>query len=444
MTRALLLQSLLMISYILNSFVSLRQSRKFVHSTGIFESRSKLSNVNSEYGTEKQYQKDSFGRNGPPKGPYSSNNRFDQTRRESFVEQRRGVYVDPTVVRSYPSGSSRSEDGFKRSYPPSQMYRSGPDRTDSNRRRYEYDYTREEKTEPVYGYYDGDHLYGIAPVRMALHGARRNISELLVQTITDLSNKKDETSAKEIISLAQKLSIPIREFSKHDLNMLSDNRPHQGFILRAKPLQFERILQLEPSDKYRVVLALDEVWDPQNFGALLRTSYFLGCHKVVVCAKNSAPLSPVVSKASSGAMEVMTVFSTDNMMRFLDRSTESGWQVVGTDLGEKSIELKECPMDRPTVVVLGNEGHGVRTNVLRRCSHLVKIAGGKAISGATDSSEAMVDSLNVSVTGGIVLHHFLSDSSPSSTPAPNKESNSAIDTNGKATPIKNRTSRPIL
>jgi 21S rRNA (GM2251-2'-O)-methyltransferase len=75
------------------------------------------------------------------------------------------------------------------------------------------------------------------------------------------------------------------------------------------------------------VLALDEVWDPQNFGALLRTGYFLGCHKIVVCAKNSAPLSPAVSKASAGAMELMQVYSTDNMMKFLDRSKECGWQV---------------------------------------------------------------------------------------------------------------------
>jgi len=75
------------------------------------------------------------------------------------------------------------------------------------------------------------------------------------------------------------------------------------------------------------VLALDEVWDPQNFGALLRTAYFLRCDKVVVCRKNSAPLSAAVSRASAGAMEVMQVYSTDNMMRFLDKSKENGWQV---------------------------------------------------------------------------------------------------------------------
>jgi 21S rRNA (GM2251-2'-O)-methyltransferase len=76
-----------------------------------------------------------------------------------------------------------------------------------------------------------------------------------------------------------------------------------------------------------LVLALDEVWDPQNFGALLRSSYFLGIDKVVVCAKNSAPLSPTVSKASAGAMEAMDVFSTRNMMKFLDKAKNNGWAV---------------------------------------------------------------------------------------------------------------------
>ena len=77
----------------------------------------------------------------------------------------------------------------------------------------------------------------------------------------------------------------------------------------------------------RCVLALDEVWDPQNLGALLRTCHFLACDSVVVCAKNSAPLSAAVSKASAGAMELMEISSTNNMMRFLDESRNNGWQV---------------------------------------------------------------------------------------------------------------------
>lgn len=192
---------------------------------------------------------------------------------------------------------------------------------------YNRDNVNQENKEPPCGYYDGDHLYGISPIRLAIASGRRNITELLVQEGMELSNKKDEKSASEILKIAEEKGITVREFPKHDLNMLTDNRPHQGFVLRAAPLQFTRLDSLPVSETFQCVLALDEVWDPQNFGALLRTSHFLGVDKVVVCAKNSAPLSPTVSKASSGALEVIEVSSTDNMMRFLDKSQENGWQV---------------------------------------------------------------------------------------------------------------------
>ena len=265
-----------------------------------------------------------------------------------------------------------------------------------------YNRDNEENREPPCGYFEGDHLYGISPIRLAVASGRRNITELLIQEGMELSNKKDEKSAFEILKIAKEKGITIREFPKHDLNMLTENRPHQGFVLRAAPLQFTRLDSLPSTETFQCVLALDEVWDPQNFGALLRTSHFLGVDKVVVCAKNSAPLSPTVSKASSGALEIIEVSSTDNMMRFLDKSMENGWQVIGTSLGETSMDLEAVPLTAPTILVLGNEGHGVRTNILRRCTHLVKIPGGSGGGG-----ESQVDSLNVSVTGGILLHHIL-------------------------------------
>ena len=187
---------------------------------------------------------------------------------------------------------------------------------------------------------------------------------------------------------------------QHDLNMMTDNRPHQGFVLRAKPREFVRLDEMPPTEGFKCVLALDEVWDPQNFGALLRTAHFLEVEQVVVCAKNSAPLSPTVSKASSGAMELMEIASTSNMMRFLDRSKANGWQVVGTSLASNAIKLKDATFDKPTILVLGNEGHGMRTNIVNRCDVLVCIPGPSETSG--------VDSLNVSVTGGILLYQILS------------------------------------
>ena len=297
------------------------------------------------------------------------------------------------------------------------------------------DRDRDENYEPIYGRYDGDHIFGIQPVRAALRAGKRDFKELIVQSGTqetldgNRGSRKEDPNTEEIIKLATDLALDIREFSKHDLNMMSGSRPHQGYILRAKPLEIETISALDildedssssssssssdnNNDKVDLVLALDEVMDPMNFGALLRSAYFLGCKKVVVCSKNSAPLSPVVSKASAGAMEVANIVNTKNMMRFLDSSRENGWNVVGTALGDDTIPLNECTFEGPTILVLGNEGHGMRKNVQMRCNKLVKLGGAHTNSMYSDSDGSSegkenVDSLNVSVTGGILMHHIL-------------------------------------
>ena len=127
-----------------------------------------------------------------------------------------------------------------------------------------YNYRDDEvKREPAYGAYDGDHIYGVSPVRCALDAGRRNMSELLMQAGMDLSTKKDEKLATEIVAIAKLKNIPITEVSKHDLNMLTDSRPHQGFVLRAESLEFTKLESLSPAEEFKCVLALDEVWDPQ-------------------------------------------------------------------------------------------------------------------------------------------------------------------------------------
>ena len=87
---------------------------------------------------------------------------------------------------------------------------------------------RDPNREPPCGRYDGDHLYGISPIRLAMVSGRRNITELLVQEGMDMDNKKDAKAASDILKIAKDKGIAIREFPKHDLNMLTENRPHQG------------------------------------------------------------------------------------------------------------------------------------------------------------------------------------------------------------------------
>lgn len=225
-------------------------------------------------------------------------------------------------------------------------------------------------------------------------------------------------AAEQLEQLAEKRGVPIARVDKGVLNTLSGNRPHQGYVLRCGSLSFESLSRIphpdEDVDAPRLWLILDEVVDPQNLGALLRSAYFLGREDigVLVCSKNSAPPSPVVSAASAGALEVTNVWSTSNLPRTLNKAQEDGFRIVGASstvpLGEETevYELNKLPKDdRPTLLVLGSEGSGLRTLVARACTEFVKIPG--AVSDQDEDDASGVDSLNVSVTGGILLWHLL-------------------------------------
>ena len=196
-----------------------------------------------------------------------------------------------------------------------------------------------------------DFLYGVSPVLNALQARRRpSFGELMIQERN--GDHKTSPEVEAIMRLARELNVTTMALSKHDLNMLAENRPHQGVVLSAAPLALEHLGALPLAGAGSPCwLALDEVMDPQNLGALVRSASFLGAAGVVVCAKNSAAPSPVVSKASSGAIERLPVHATRSMPRFLEQSAVNGWRVVGTSLGDDSIPLGDLPVGPPTVLV---------------------------------------------------------------------------------------------
>ncbi|KAK9705909.1 hypothetical protein RND81_07G091200 [Saponaria officinalis] len=284
----------------------------------------------------------------------------------------------------------------------------------------------------------GEALYGVGPVLAALSAGRREFYTLYVQEGLELSKnnkkRKDKKGFEKVLKIADKIGLSLREVSKHDLNMVSDNRPHQGLVLDTSPLEMVNIKELETisseHDKGVLWVALDEVTDPQNLGAIIRSSYFFGAAGVVLCAKNSAPLSGVVSKASAGSLELMEMRSCKNMMQFLTSSAENGWRVVGGSVSSRAVPLREVAPGEPTILVLGSEGTGLRPLVERSCTQLVKIpgnipvdvtSGGFEDDGVGDEpveeevqssreefqSFMAVESLNVSVAAGVLLHHFI-------------------------------------
>lgn len=294
-----------------------------------------------------------------------------------------------------------------------------------------------------------DYLFGINPIQAAFSAKRRKFKGLYIQDTFQNIEKmsKEKQNILKIIKKAEELNVKIEYQDKHNLNLLSKNRPHQGVVLKATPLDFIPLKTIHKplKDNKELYLVLDEVSDPQNLGAILRSCYFLGVDGIIVCSKNSAPLNEIVSKTSSGALELVKIYSSSNLMRLIDDAKENDWMVYGTGLSltpikpiKKSQENKEenevhidenenqspqfkdietidltsATFDKSTLLILGSEGEGIRTNILRRCDKLIKISKhfNKNLvfdENFDEKNGDSVDSLNVSVSCGIILNHFL-------------------------------------
>ncbi|ORZ01090.1 Alpha/beta knot methyltransferase [Syncephalastrum racemosum] len=265
-----------------------------------------------------------------------------------------------------------------------------------------------------------EYLYGHSAVLAAIKAKKRRIDMLFFQkssSSTKTTKKKDATILEDIV---QKNKLPIVYWDKGRMNNLVPDKPHQGYIMKTSPLDTIDIAYLGPVENGRYAtnkpdvnftaknqnkapfwIALDEIQDPQNLGSILRTAYFFQVDGVLLCRKNSAPLSPTVSKVSAGAMEQMDVHSTASLVKFLKASSENGWNIMGAAATDqpKQEDAQAPDMDRtkPRILVLGSEGLGLRKNVLACCNERASIPGGML------DPDDVVDSLNVGVAAGILI-----------------------------------------
>ena len=236
----------------------------------------------------------------------------------------------------------------------------------------------------------GDWLYGITPVEEALRAGRRHFRELLVRV------GADSERIQKIRQLAADRKLPIVEYDRVEFDRHLRGQNHQGVALNcgALPLQNSRDLLEGPLDG--VVLALDQVEDPQNFGALIRTAAFLGARAVLVHRKKRAPISATVSKASAGAVEFFDIFECGNLSDALQRFERAGWRIIGSALDENAQPVSALAPGGPSILVMGNEGRGLRALTIKRCTELVMIP-----------RRGEAESLNVSVAAGILLARLI-------------------------------------
>lgn len=160
-------------------------------------------------------------------------------------------------------------------------------------------------------------LFGLSPCLLALRAARRRVARLLLQA----GGAGLQGERAELLRVAEAQDIPVLRPRRQKLDALCHYQVHQGVCMEVTPLRpqpYTEPGEASPSDDpQQLWLVLEGLHDPRNLGAVLRSAHFLGVDKIITSRRNSCPLTPVVSKASAGAMEVMDVFSIDDVAGFL-------------------------------------------------------------------------------------------------------------------------------
>ncbi|KAL2094278.1 hypothetical protein ACEWY4_008997 [Coilia grayii] len=252
-----------------------------------------------------------------------------------------------------------------------------------------------------------DVVFGLYPCLLALTQGRRKVTRVFVKA----SEGQQKDALQEVCEEAVKRDVQIKWVSKRDLDKLTHGRVHQGVCLQASPLQYLREWSVapqkpEPRNKTPLWLVLDGIQDPMNLGAILRSAYFLGVDRIASSIQNSCSLTPVVSKASSGVMEIVELYGYDNLEDMIQTKKEQGWQIVGTvGVEEESpeappVKCSDFQMLKPTLLLIGGEGSGLSTDLRSRCDALLTIPPRREL-------HPGVESLNVSVATGILLHSLL-------------------------------------
>lgn len=176
------------------------------------------------------------------------------------------------------------------------------------------------------------------------------------------------------------------------VQILGPEAPHQGLALSVGPLPERDLDEIGRDDQPSLVLALDQVSDPRNLGAILRSAAALGVEAVILPQRRSAELSGACAKAASGALDLLPIVEVVNLARALGELKQRGYWIVGLD-GAASHRLEELEPAPRLVLVLGSEGEGLRRLVAEGCDFLARL-----------EIDPRMESLNVSVAAGIALY----------------------------------------
>jgi len=233
-------------------------------------------------------------------------------------------------------------------------------------------------------------LYGFHPVNEAVKAARRKIYRLF------LAKDKADGRYAHLTEQAVSRNIPVEAVKLSQLQHMAGTDAHQGIGAEAGPYPTASIAELidRPNALHSAsfILMLDNVLDPQNLGAMIRTALCVGVDGVIVPKDRSASSTPAVSKASAGALEHVKLVRVTNMVNTIKLLKDNGLWIAGMDRAAEQT-LYESDLSGPLAVIIGGEEKGIRPLVRKQCDFLISIP-----------QIGRFDSLNASVAGAVVLY----------------------------------------
>jgi 23S rRNA (guanosine2251-2'-O)-methyltransferase len=186
---------------------------------------------------------------------------------------------------------------------------------------------------------------------------------------------------------------PLEYAQAADLGRLvARDAPHQGLVLECEPLDDVFLEDVLSGDAARVLVVLDQVTDPHNVGAILRSAAAFDACAVVTQDRHAPPESGVVAKSASGALEIVPWVRVVNLARALEDMAKAGYWRIGL-AGDCEQSLGDALPTGPVVLVLGAEGEGLRHNIMQHCDALARLP-----------ISAAIESLNVSNAAAIALY----------------------------------------
>ena len=232
-------------------------------------------------------------------------------------------------------------------------------------------------------------ITGRNPVCEVLRAKRRVIYRLLC-----FQGLQANARLQTIFALSEQAHIPIEKVDRDHLDFISPNNQGVALQVSAYPyVQLQQVLQVA-QNKHQppLIVLLDQLQDPQNFGSLLRTAEAVGVHGVVIPTSRAAGVTPAVVNSSSGATEFLSICQA-NLSQAIDYLKQQNIWMYGLEYSENAPPIQEVKWSGPIGLVVGSEGTGLRDLVKRKCDFLLKLP-----------MVGQIESLNAAVAGSIALY----------------------------------------